>query len=91
VQVRAQERLLPPGHPDTQLVREVGERIVKALPHTGEDISGCWQHLARYKWEFVAVHSDKANAFVVPGGKVVVYTGARSSYGCHCGNGGMNV
>lgn len=27
------------------------------------------------KWEFAVVDSDQVNAFVVPGGKVVVYTG----------------
>lgn len=27
------------------------------------------------KWEFAVIDSDDVNAFVVPGGKVVVYTG----------------
>ena len=27
------------------------------------------------KWEFAVIDSDQVNAFVVPGGKVVVYTG----------------
>jgi metalloendopeptidase OMA1, mitochondrial len=60
------------------MVRQVGERIVKALPQIGEEVSGYWKHLEQYQWEFVAVDSGEANAFVVPGGKVVVYTGVRS-------------
>jgi predicted Zn-dependent protease len=44
-------------------VRRVGERIARA---SGKN----------YKWEFVVIQQDKTpNAFVLPGGKVFVYTG----------------
>ena len=32
-------------------------------------------YLQGLKWEFAVIDSDQVNAFVVPGGKVVVYTG----------------
>jgi hypothetical protein len=34
-------------------------------------------------WEFAVVESPEVNAFVVPGGKVVVYTGGRSRASMH--------
>ena len=35
----------------------------------------CCMWLQGLKWEFAVINSDQVNAFVVPGGKVVVYTG----------------
>jgi metalloendopeptidase OMA1, mitochondrial len=46
------------------LVRRVSERIVQA--------SGLHDRLA---WETIVVHANEANAFVLPNGKVVVFTG----------------
>lgn len=43
-------------------VRRVGMRIARA---TGKN----------YKWEFIVIESKQPNAFVLPGGKVTVYTG----------------
>ena len=37
--------------------------------------SPCVLDLQGLKWEFAVIDSDQVNAFVVPGGKVVVYTG----------------
>ena len=37
--------------------------------------SPCILDLQGLKWEFAVIDSDQVNAFVVPGGKVVVYTG----------------
>jgi predicted Zn-dependent protease len=39
------------------------------------------QHMRNLDWEFAVVESPEINAFVVPGGKVVVYTGES---GCVC-------
>jgi hypothetical protein len=74
-----QKQLLPDAHPDTQLIRQVGEQIVGALPQRGEQIRGCWKHMACCKWEFVVISDTTINAFVIPGGKVVVSTGAVSA------------
>ena len=78
MQVRATSELVPQNSNDQQLVERVGRRIVDALPKPSDHIDGYRNHLRRYKWEFVVVKSKEKNAFVVPGGKVVVYTGALS-------------
>jgi predicted Zn-dependent protease len=58
----------------TQTVRRVGERIRGAVEQyfAGE---GMANRLDGYKWEFNLVESQEVNAWCMPGGKVVVYTG----------------
>ena len=56
------------------LVQRVGGRIQKAVD------AYCRKHLtedpfAGYEWEFNLVEDEAVNAFAMPGGKVVVYTG----------------
>ncbi|NLE85554.1 MAG: M48 family metalloprotease [Myxococcales bacterium] len=55
-------------------VRRIGERIALAaeVALEGEGDPG---RLEGYEWEFNVVESDEVNAFCLPGGKVVVYTG----------------
>jgi predicted Zn-dependent protease len=61
-EVMAQEKLsTDPGAIDW--VTRVGQRIATATGKTG------------YQWEFKVVEKNEANAFCLPGGKVVVYTG----------------
>jgi predicted Zn-dependent protease len=58
----------------TQLVKGVGVRIQKAV----EDYmaqNNMADRLNGYKWEFNLVESNEVNAWCMPGGKVVVYTG----------------
>jgi predicted Zn-dependent protease len=57
-----------------QLVRGVGVRIQKAV-ETYFAQKGLSDALKDYKWEFNVVDSKEANAWCMPGGKVVVYTG----------------
>lgn len=65
--------LLPPHHPAVQAVKRVGTRIARVA---GDGYGGGFQeHMQGLDWEFAVIRSDQANAFVVPGGKVVVYTG----------------
>ncbi|CAL8462671.1 g2204 [Coccomyxa elongata] len=67
-------KLLPPQHPATVSVRRIGERIAAqaANPAGG----GRTDHMKSLQWEFVVINEpDNVNAFVMPGGKVVVYTG----------------
>lgn len=65
--------LLPAIHPAVQLVQRVGTRIVE---QTTRDINrGATSHMEGLKWEFNVIQDDQVNAFVVPGGKVVVFTG----------------
>jgi len=58
----------------TRMVKRVGRRIQEAVEQYF-DRQGETQRLENYKWEFKLVESDQVNAWALPGGKVVVYTG----------------
>jgi predicted Zn-dependent protease len=58
----------------TQLVKQVGARIQKAVEQYFAQ-KGMSSHLSSYKWEFNLVEDKQVNAWCMPGGKVVVYTG----------------
>lgn len=55
-------------------VRRIGERLALAAEVALEG-EGEPELLQGYEWEFNVVQSDEANAFVLPGGKVVVFSG----------------
>lgn len=55
-------------------VRNIGERIAVAA-HVAMEAEGRGEQLADYEWEFNVVESDEVNAFAMPGGKVVIFTG----------------
>jgi predicted Zn-dependent protease len=58
----------------TELVRRVGTRIQKGVESYFAG-KGMTDQLAGYQWEFNLVENDQVNAWCMPGGKVVVYTG----------------
>ncbi len=58
----------------TAMVKRIGTRIQAAVETFFREQKQPDQ-LAGYKWEFNLVHSDQVNAWCMPGGKVVVYTG----------------
>ena len=58
----------------TAMVKRVGARIQGAVERYFA-ASGLQGHLADYKWEFNLVEDKQVNAWCMPGGKVVVYTG----------------
>lgn len=59
---------------DAEMVKRVGSRIARAITdyYTAK---GLGAELNGYKWEFNLVDSKEVNAWCMPGGKVVVYTG----------------
>lgn len=59
---------------DADMVRRVGLRISKAITEY-YTAKGLGKELENYKWEFNLVDSKDVNAWCMPGGKVVVYTG----------------
>ncbi|MEI7472219.1 MAG: M48 family metallopeptidase [Chitinophagaceae bacterium] len=59
---------------DAEMVRRVGTRISKAITDY-YSAKGLSKELEGYKWEFNLVDSKEVNAWCMPGGKVVVYTG----------------
>ena len=56
------------------MVKRVGTRIQKAVEQYFQQ-KGLSQQLDGYAWEFNLVEDKEANAWCMPGGKVVVYTG----------------
>ncbi len=62
------------GNADQVMVKRVGNRIATAITqYYKEHAAG--DELIGYKWEFNLVDSKEVNAWCMPGGKVVVYTG----------------
>jgi predicted Zn-dependent protease len=59
---------------DAEMVRRVGRRVANAVTKYFND-KGLSSQLQGYNWEFNLVQSNEANAWCMPGGKVVVYTG----------------
>jgi len=59
---------------NTQLVKTVGSKIQKAEEKYFAD-KGQSSALKDYKWEYNLVEDKQVNAWCMPGGKVVVYTG----------------
>ena len=59
---------------ESHLVNRVGERIESAVERYFSE-HNMSDRLRGYKWEFNLVEDDAINAWCMPGGKVVVYTG----------------
>lgn len=62
------------GSKDAEMVRRVGTRLVAAI-NKYYATKGLASELEGYKWEYNLVQSDDVNAWAMPGGKIVVYTG----------------
>ena len=58
----------------TALIRKVGRKIQHAVENYMAD-NHMSNELNGYKWEFNLIETKEANAWAMPGGKVVVYTG----------------
>jgi predicted Zn-dependent protease len=59
---------------DAEMVRRVGQRITKAITEYYTE-KGLQNELTGYKWEYNLVDDKNVNAWCMPGGKIVVYTG----------------
>jgi predicted Zn-dependent protease len=59
---------------DAEMVKRVGSRIAAAITKFYAS-KGASNELEGYNWEFNLVNNKEANAWCMPGGKVVVYTG----------------
>lgn len=71
------EVLSPAQNRDAAVVKRVGERIAAAIRqyYYGK---GMPEVLEGYEWEFNTIESEEINAWAMPGGKVMVYTGLLS-------------
>jgi len=65
---------VPDSDPNTQMVKRVGQNIAQAVEKyfTQKKMA---DRIKDYKWEFNLVDDPAVNAWCMPGGKVVVYTG----------------
>ena len=62
------------GTPEAAMVTRVGNRIRQAAEKWAESV-GQKQYLDSYQWEYNLVRSNEVNAWCMPGGKIVVYSG----------------
>jgi predicted Zn-dependent protease len=63
-----QQALLGESHPTTQRVRRIANEL---LPHANKFN----ERAKTWKWEINVINSPTINAFCMPGGKIVVFTG----------------
>ena len=73
-QARAQNTLAPPDNPQLQRLREIAKRAVPQAVRWND-------RAARWTWEVNLVSSKQINAFCMPGGKIVFYTGILDQLG----------
>jgi predicted Zn-dependent protease len=64
----------PSNNRDAEMVRRVGQRITRAVENYYSS-QGLQNQLAGFNWEYNLVQDNAANAWCMPGGKIVVYTG----------------
>lgn len=62
------------GTSDAQMITNVGQRIASAAERW-LDANGHPGYLKDYKWEYKLVDDETVNAWCMPGGKIVFYTG----------------
>jgi predicted Zn-dependent protease len=65
---------VPASDPNAQMVKKIGGRIASAIEAYYKE-QGKGALLEGYQWEFNLVTNKEANAWCMPGGKVVVYSG----------------
>lgn len=68
------ENKLSTNKNQTDLLKQVGGRIANAVEKYMKD-NGLAGHIKDFKWEFNLVEDETPNAWCMPGGKVVFYTG----------------
>jgi len=69
-----QENKLSTNNNQTNIVKRVGAKMSVAVEKYLTD-NGFADRIADFKWEFNLVQNDEFNAWCMPGGKVVFYTG----------------
>lgn len=70
-------KVLSSSNANAAMVNRVGNRLAKAISNYYKKQSNPID-LSGYQWEFHLVEDKQANAWCMPGGKVVVYTGLLS-------------
>ncbi len=73
-QFLTENKVVPVTNDNAEMVKRVGKRIANAITQYYQQ-KGLASDVSKYKWEFNLVESKEVNAWCMPGGKVVVYTG----------------
>ncbi|HEX5149817.1 MAG TPA: M48 family metallopeptidase [Parafilimonas sp.] len=73
-QFLSESKVVPKTNENSEMVQRVGQRIANAITQYYRQ-KGIANDISNYKWEFNLVESKEVNAWCMPGGKVVVYTG----------------
>lgn len=74
-QFLSQSRVVSPsGNKDAEMVRRVGQRLTAAITKYYSQ-QGLANELEGFQWEYNLVDAKEVNAWCMPGGKIVVYTG----------------
>lgn len=68
------EHELSDNKKQTEMVQRVGKKIKKSVEKYMAE-KNMSEQLKNYEWEFNLVESEQINAWCMPGGKVVIYTG----------------
>lgn len=66
--------MISPFDPRSKQIKEIGAKLSKACEEFLQE-NGSGERVAGYQWEFNLVEEDIVNAWCMPGGKVVFYTG----------------
>ena len=69
-----EENKVVKGTSDAQMITKVGQRIASAAERW-LDANGYPGYLKDYQWEYNLVQDETVNAWCMPGGKIVFYTG----------------
>ena len=69
-----EENKVVTGTKDAQMIKKVGQRIA-AASEKWLTANGYEGYLKDYKWEYNLVKDETVNAWCMPGGKIVFYTG----------------
>ncbi|MEI6263643.1 MAG: M48 family metallopeptidase [Sphingobacteriia bacterium] len=70
----ATSKVVPSGNKDAEMVKRVGTRIINAITNYYQR-KGLSKELEGYTWDVNLVENKEMNAWCMPGGKIVVYTG----------------
>jgi len=73
-EVLRESEIVSPFNEDAKMVKRVGNKLAVACKQFLLDYGGA-DRITGYQWEFNLIQSNDINAWCMPGGKVVVYTG----------------
>ena len=73
-QVKQEGNLLPDSDPRVKMVKSIGAKISAAVNQFMSE-NGMKDRLSEFEWEFNVADENTVNAWCMPGGKVMFYTG----------------